>query len=67
MKTIITILITFLMIGCGDKTSSEKKELSRNSRIHYKEDIYMGGSLYIVEVDSVEYLVNLHGGIIRLK
>lgn len=60
MKTILTILITFTLIGCNFETE-------QNNRIQYKTDYYYRPALYIVEVDSVEYLVNYKGGIIKLN
>jgi hypothetical protein len=67
MKTILTILTIFLIIGCGHETIPAKEETPINTRIHVKQCSNQHPYLHIIEVDSVEYLVNYNGGIIRLK
>ena len=65
MKKIITLLaIVTLLFSCGNSNDTSKE----NSRIKIKESKTNSSIvIYIVEVDSVEYLVNYSGGIIKLE
>lgn len=65
MKTLVLLTSVFILQSCIDKM--QEKPVSRSQRIIIKEEMRAEGySCAIVQVDSVEYLVNYQGGIIPL-
>ena len=69
MKKIFIVAITLLALNsCNDSTGAlETKKQVETQRIICKETTVAGGYGYqIIEVDSIEYLTTLHGGIYPL-
>lgn len=61
---LILLISNLLLASCGQSTSQNKVS---QKRIKLKEETNVNGSLYlIIEVDSIEYLSNYHGGMIRI-
>lgn len=58
---VMFLMLTFTMCSNGEKTGvAEKVAPAPKPRIVYVTD-YNG--IYIYEIDSVEYIINTHGGI----
>ena len=69
MKKIFIVAITLLALNSCDKSTGalETKKQVETQRIICKETTVAGGYGYqIIEVDSIEYLTTLHGGIYPL-
>ena len=67
IKIITAIILSTLFVGCTDENSHSVNEQS-NNRIKLKEQRVVNGDTYsIIEIDSVEYLTQYHGGFVKLE